>query len=423
MHLRNFVLAVAAATLLLGGCDAGSALTLPATSSSADGNGSGYDEEDERRRRLVAWLQSDLDGDGLTNEIELEFGLDPQDPTDGPDIDGDGIPNYRDDDVDGDGIVNQTDPDIDGDGLFNFLDADIDGDAVPNAIDFDIDADGIRRRWDWDTDSDGARDNVDKDDDDDEVLREEELNKFKKLMRDAGFLAVSPQVDDPPLNRFAAHVEQNRRRAEQGDQSADEELKELARMIDGGDSRPIRIGSREAHLITLELERRFKKHELSADHFRLLMVRMDGLSGPENQEDDSDAVDAVVRQVIEIEDPRSIDADKELAARIDGIEVIQRLLPLTPLPAVSDGISRLAKLPGDETLEEKVGGVRDLAPAIEKPNLDNIVGGLERVMQAVAGLESETPFDEIIATFLNHSRIGEGIDEEMVEEVVETLTE
>ena len=75
MHLRILVLAIAAATLLLGGCDAGSALTLPATSSSAgtsaDNNGPGIDEEDERRRRLVAWLVSDLDGDGLSNEIEL----------------------------------------------------------------------------------------------------------------------------------------------------------------------------------------------------------------------------------------------------------------------------------------------------------------------------------------------------------------
>ena len=84
----------------------------------------------------------DSDNDGANDLEELERGDDPNDPTDGPDIDGDGIPNGRDFDVDGDGVSNFIDADIDGDGLLNAFDNDADGDGESNLIDTDADGDG-----------------------------------------------------------------------------------------------------------------------------------------------------------------------------------------------------------------------------------------------------------------------------------------
>jgi hypothetical protein len=97
---------------------------------------------------------ADSDNDGLSDADEMEMGLDPDDPTDGPDRDGDGTPNEEDADVDGDGIINEDDPDIDGDAVFNGFDFDIDGDHVANALDLDMDGDGIPNRWDIDIDAD-----------------------------------------------------------------------------------------------------------------------------------------------------------------------------------------------------------------------------------------------------------------------------
>ena len=65
---------------------------------------------------------SDLDGDGIPNDSDI-------------DVDGDGIPNTSDKDIDGDGIPNKDDPDIDGDGQTNGVDPDADGDGTPDAQD------------------------------------------------------------------------------------------------------------------------------------------------------------------------------------------------------------------------------------------------------------------------------------------------
>ncbi|UCE58489.1 MAG: hypothetical protein JSU63_13725 [Phycisphaerales bacterium] len=81
---------------------------------------------------LAFLAEIDTDNDGLTDLEEIEAGLDPKDPTDGPDIDGDGIPNEEDPDIDGDGLPNYTDPDVDGDGLLNADDPDLDGDGLPD---------------------------------------------------------------------------------------------------------------------------------------------------------------------------------------------------------------------------------------------------------------------------------------------------
>ncbi|MBU1896976.1 right-handed parallel beta-helix repeat-containing protein [Myxococcota bacterium] len=147
----------------------------------------------------------DLDGDGVLDDLELEWGLDPNtDDSDGDgtpdaaeigdgeaplDTDGDGIINALDEDDDGDGIPSliegQTDDDRDG--IPNFLDddddndgvlsvdegaEDFDGDGLPNYLDRDDDDDGAATRIEaprGDTDGDGAPDYMDADDDGDGV--------------------------------------------------------------------------------------------------------------------------------------------------------------------------------------------------------------------------------------------------------------
>ncbi|HLU66545.1 MAG TPA: hypothetical protein VKZ63_09735, partial [Kofleriaceae bacterium] len=73
----------------------------------------------------------DLDGDGLSNEVEHELGTDPGDP----DSDGDGI----DDPTETDG---GSPVDSDGDGTIDALDLDADGDGAPDADEGTGDGDG-----------------------------------------------------------------------------------------------------------------------------------------------------------------------------------------------------------------------------------------------------------------------------------------
>jgi len=90
-------------------------------------------------------IRSDLDGDGISDDIEGTG-----------DTDGDGTPNYLDTDSDGDGIpdsVEGTD-DLDGDGVPNLVDLDSDGDGVPDAVEF---ANGWNP-YNLDTDGDGFYD-------------------------------------------------------------------------------------------------------------------------------------------------------------------------------------------------------------------------------------------------------------------------
>jgi len=111
---------------------------------------------------VIAVLKSlDTDNDGRSDYDELATGNDPRDPTDGPDIDGDGVPNGEDLDVDGDRIPNAYDRDIDNDSIINDLDNDRDGDFLANSEDNDDDGDGVDDDDDDDDDADG-------DDDDDE---------------------------------------------------------------------------------------------------------------------------------------------------------------------------------------------------------------------------------------------------------------
>lgn len=111
----------------------------------------------------IAALLIDSDNDGLLDLEEILAGLDPFWPFDGPDIDGDGIPNGEDPDVDGDGTTNAYDDDVDGDGILNTQDDDIDGDGLlSDGRDDDDDGDGVPDYLDDDDDADGKPDDDDK---------------------------------------------------------------------------------------------------------------------------------------------------------------------------------------------------------------------------------------------------------------------
>ncbi len=103
---------------------------------------------------VLAALLQDSDKDGRTDLDELVEGTNPNDPSDGPDIDGDGVPNDSDPDIDGDGIPNAYDDDVDGDGLLNKSDPDMDGDGKKNDVDDDPDGDGIEKKKDNDAEED-----------------------------------------------------------------------------------------------------------------------------------------------------------------------------------------------------------------------------------------------------------------------------
>lgn len=139
--------------------------------------GRSYDDRDA----LLALWPMDSDGDGRSDFDEVVSGSDPHDPTDGPDIDGDGIPNEEDDDVDGDGIPNAYDDDIDGDGIPNPVDLDRDGDGLLDLLDTDDDGDDVPDTRDNDDDADAKEDPKDRAEDSD----------------DDGVKTIHPDEDDP----------------------------------------------------------------------------------------------------------------------------------------------------------------------------------------------------------------------------------
>ncbi len=136
--------------------------------------------------QVVAVLNTDSDNDGRNDLDELIAGTDPRDPTDGPDIDGDGILNGDDPDVDGDGIYNGFDFDVDGDGMLNVGDVDIDGDGIVNFLDFDDDGDGLLDEYDIDDNADGVPDHqcfTDEDCDDGNVCNGDETCALTAICR------------------------------------------------------------------------------------------------------------------------------------------------------------------------------------------------------------------------------------------------
>ncbi len=82
----------------------------------------------------------DGDGDGMTDEYEIENGLDPDIDDSQSDLDGDGMPNIYEYENDLDPAVNDANADADGDGMPNIYE--YENDLDPNADDADGDADG-----------------------------------------------------------------------------------------------------------------------------------------------------------------------------------------------------------------------------------------------------------------------------------------
>ncbi|MDN4148436.1 hypothetical protein QYE80_25860 [Pseudomonas tohonis] len=125
-------------------------------------------------------LDPDRDGDGISNDYEIQLGYNPDDKNSTPpDMDKDGIPDALDDDRDGDGVPNVQDAfpddpkessDLDGDQIGDNADTDRDGDGVSNDIEIqlgfdpndknstppDLDKDGIPDALDDDRDGDGV---------------------------------------------------------------------------------------------------------------------------------------------------------------------------------------------------------------------------------------------------------------------------
>lgn len=103
------------------------------------------------------WNDLDEDGDGIPNGVEGTG-----------DTDGDGIPDYKDDDSDGDGIPDSVETpngvavDTDNDGIPDFQDEDSDGDGIPDSEEGvnDFDGDGTPNYRDSDSDDDGIFDNI-----------------------------------------------------------------------------------------------------------------------------------------------------------------------------------------------------------------------------------------------------------------------
>jgi len=158
---------------------------------------------------------ADGDGDGVSDELEHDLGLDPDsddsdgdgvldrdelgDPEDPRDSDGDGVIDALDDDDDDDGIASvvevaqslktldsdtdgtpdHLDLDSDDDGYDDAFEGDVDHDfdGVPDYIDVDSDEDGVLDvdEVDGDTDGDGVPDRLDPDDDGDGIATSEEL--------------------------------------------------------------------------------------------------------------------------------------------------------------------------------------------------------------------------------------------------------
>jgi hypothetical protein len=193
---RSVGVLVLLSLLLLAGCV--QSVTNPndegnSPSDSAPGQGEGGDINPD----IIAILLKDTDGDGLSDLVELDQGLDPNDPHDGPDIDGDGIANKADPDVDGDGVPNNYDDDTDDDGIWDRFDSDRDADGEENAVDADDDGDGVKDDVDDDDDADGKADQDPGNEDDEEEF--DVLALARRLFDDA----QAQEANQPPDSHAA----------------------------------------------------------------------------------------------------------------------------------------------------------------------------------------------------------------------------
>lgn len=133
-----------------------------------DSDGNGISDSDEGTGDLDGdgvydAADTDNDGDGIPDTVEVGSGAP-------PDSDGDGIPDHEDLDSDGDGVSDELEgaDDPDGDGVPSYLDEDSDGDGISDfdelgpdpANPLDSDNDGFYDFEDADSDNDGINDNI-----------------------------------------------------------------------------------------------------------------------------------------------------------------------------------------------------------------------------------------------------------------------
>jgi hypothetical protein len=463
MTIRALVWLGGAALIVLGGCPADPAVA-PAGDAQADANSpaigaSGPAAEDlaEQQRRAAAWLMSDLDNDGLSNGIEEEYGLDPTDPNDGPDIDGDGVLNYADSDIDGDGISNDTDADIDGDGLFNLIDRDRDGDAIPDRIDLDMDADGIRNLWDHDDDSDGDEEDEDEDEDDDDDDEDEDeddpndpggddgddddddvvLKEFLRLAKatalfeddddesddddpeaDAEGILVDTRASPPEVTRFAAHVEQLNQLSQNGDANAQKQLRRLLLGIDAGLLTPLDPESEEARKTARYFAKRLGYNEVSTEEMLGYIQRLQVISRPQ-RDDATEALTVLDKHVSNVKKTDPVSPKDELEDQLQNIERLAGEFVDLGATELSDSILELTGLLRDIALDDKVDGVLDLGESVENPNVHNLVDGFSWLATNLEGIDTEEDLDRAIGILKTVPGVEDGIDEEDLEEVEE----
>ena len=392
MSLRALTLIAVAFTLTLAGCPQTAPESASELSTTLDADGAAptdvADEEAALRRQQAAsaWLEDDSDNDGLPTDIELEFGLDPDDPTDGMDIDGDGVPNFRDDDVDGDSITNETDPDIDGDGVFNLIDIDIDGDAVTDDVDFDMDADGIRNEWDWDDDSDGDDDGPDDNDDDFGSLGDEDLRFSAAVQALTEKLAAAGEVSNPELR-------------DKAEKQYREDLRDLLAQVSKvkHERRPIPLDGKEMQLIAKSLACRFKRGGSKTLEYDLktTISQLTPRHGAPQPGDDpgtfrdpdaTDAIEAVFRLATEVKDPGRKEATEEVQQKLDALVSLKSRLrqkEVTPVDCY-DAVTKLVSMPGEGSPQDKVTGLTRLWDVVEEPNLDGLLSDLDTMSQALS---------------------------------------
>jgi hypothetical protein len=396
MRTCRLMIVGAAVTLALAGCPQAEELPQPETTIAAT-NETSTEPEDaaadaadlERRLRAAAWVQLDSDNDGLPNQLELDFGLDVDDPNDGYDRDGDGVPNFRDDDVDGDNIPNETDPDIDGDGLFNLIDIDIDGDSVIDTQDFDMDADGIRNEWDWDDDSDGADDGGD-DDDDIGVIEDEELQFGAAVQALTDKLGATAEIEDPALR---ARAEETYR----GDLQA--LLGQVSKVKH--ERRPIPRDGKEVELITKSLAQRFPRGDTRLLQLEFMLAISDLSPKDDNNTgvDISDAVDAVFTLLTDVKDPSRVGADDEASLNLDALVSLKQQLDTPSAKDCTEAVRKLVAMPGEAEPGDRINGIATVWNVLEAPDLGVLVTDFGAMTQALedrsAGFEWDTMIDAL----------------------------
>ena len=400
MSTRVLTLIAVALALCLAGCPqarepAPSSLSSAIEAEMSAQDSTAADEEADYRRRVAVWMELDSDNDGLPNDIEMEYGLDADDPGDGYDIDGDGVPNFRDDDVDGDNVPNESDPDIDGDGVFNLLDIDIDGDAVLDDVDFDMDADEIRNEWDWDDDSDGEDDGDDDNDDDFGSIEDEELRFSAAIQALNEKLAAAAEVSDPALREKA--LKQYR-----GD------LRDLLGQVSKvkHEKRPIPLAGKEMDLIAKSLACRFQRGGSKTMEFDIKgaitnLTPRHGKPVPDEpgtftDPDATDAVEAVFSLLTEINDPGRKEAAGEATQRLDALVSLKSRLRQVETSACKDAVSKLVKMPGEASPEGRVEGVIQVWDVLEEPDLGTLVGDLDTMTRAFSTRSEGFAWDTMI---------------------------